>query len=68
MGILGLDVKAFWQDESYDHWIRSWEELQRVIRYVEWNPVKAGLTKSVEEWPWCSAERADDKIVRATGG
>lgn len=41
--LLGLDVRAFWQDESYDHWIRSDREMQKVIRYVEWNPVKAGL-------------------------
>jgi REP element-mobilizing transposase RayT len=68
MGILGLTGGPFWQDESYDHWVRTWEELQRVIRYVEWNPVKAGLAKSVDEWPWSSAApRADDKIVRATG-
>jgi REP element-mobilizing transposase RayT len=68
MGMWGLTGGPFWQDESYDHWVRSLEELQRVIRYVEWNPVKAGLAKSVEDWPWSSAAaRADDKIVRATG-
>jgi type I restriction enzyme R subunit len=34
---------AFWQDESYDHWVRNQDELQRIIEYVESNPVKAGL-------------------------
>jgi REP element-mobilizing transposase RayT len=54
--LLDLDqTKAFWQDESYDHWIRSEREMQKIIRYVEWNPVKAGLAKSVDEWPWSSA-------------
>jgi len=53
--ILHLSEKAFWQDESYDHWVRSASELQRIIRYVEWNPVKAGLAKSIEAWPWSSA-------------
>ena len=53
--LLGLDVKAFWQDESYDHWVRSERELQRIIRYVEWNPVKAGLADCIEDWPWSSA-------------
>jgi REP element-mobilizing transposase RayT len=53
------EIKAFWQDESYDHWIRSDREMQKIIRYVEWNPVKAGLAKSVEEWPWSSAYRAE---------
>ena len=45
--LLGLISDAFWQDESYDHWIRSDRELQKIIRYVEWNPVKAGLAHSV---------------------
>jgi REP element-mobilizing transposase RayT len=35
---------AFWAIEYYDHWIRSEDELNRVIRYVERNPIKAGLT------------------------
>ncbi len=56
--LLGLSVKAFWQEESYDHWIRTEQELQKTIRYVEWNPVKAGLVRSVEEWRWSSAHRA----------
>jgi putative transposase len=56
--LLSLEVKAFWQDESYDHWIRSDNELQKLIRYVEWNPVKAGLVGSIEEWPWSSAHFA----------
>ena len=46
---------TFWQDESFDHWIRSRDELQELIRYVENNPVTAGLVERVEEWPWSSA-------------
>ena len=53
--LLNLDVKAFWQDESYDHWVRSEGELQRIIRCVERNPVKAGLADRIEGWPWSSA-------------
>ena len=43
---------AFWQDESYDHVIRTDEELERTIWYVLNNPVQAGLVRSWEEWPW----------------
>ena len=57
--LLNLNVKALWQDESYDHWIRSDKELQKIIRYVEWNPVKAGLADSIEKWPWSSAYGTD---------
>jgi putative transposase len=46
----------FWKDESYDHWIRSEAELNRVIRYVERNPVKAEVVASIEHYPWCSAK------------
>ena len=46
--LLRLTANAFWQDESYDRWIRSDKELQKTIRYVEANPVKAGLARSEE--------------------
>jgi REP element-mobilizing transposase RayT len=47
--------RPFWQDESYDHWVRSEEERRRIIRYIERNPVKAGLVPAPEAWPWSSA-------------
>ena len=60
--ILGRTGMPFWQDESFDHWVRSQEQLQDVIDYVESNPVKAGLVGAQEQWPWSSARfRADDK-------
>jgi putative DNA methylase len=45
----------FWKDESYDHRIRSQEEFDNIIRYVERNPVKAGPVDSIEKWQWSSA-------------
>ena len=45
----------FWQDESYDHWIRDDDELLRIIEYVEQNPVKAGLVRGADEWRFSSA-------------
>jgi REP-associated tyrosine transposase len=44
-----------WQDESYDHLVRDDEEFARIRRYIEWNPVKAGLVALPEEFPWSSA-------------
>jgi REP element-mobilizing transposase RayT len=46
---------TFWQAESYDRWVRSKREWTKIVRYVEWNPVKAGLVKGIEDWPWSSA-------------
>jgi REP element-mobilizing transposase RayT len=45
----------FWQDESYDHWVRHTRELDRITGYIEENPVSAGLVGSMELWPWSSA-------------
>jgi putative transposase len=56
----------FWQDGSYDHWIRSTEELRDVIEYVENNPVKAGLVDVKERWPWSSARRKADNKNRSS--
>ncbi len=43
--------KPFWQYESYDHVIRNSDELNRAIRYIERNPVRAGLAVTIENWP-----------------
>lgn len=46
---------SFWQHESYDHWIRDADELERIILYIEANPVKAGLASSPEGFVYSSA-------------
>ena len=43
---------AFWQHESYDHFARDEKELERIIKYVLYNPVKAGLTNDWLTWKW----------------
>lgn len=52
---LGRVGKPFWQDESFDHWVRNSAEFERVRRYIERNPVKAGLAAKPEDWRWSSA-------------
>jgi REP element-mobilizing transposase RayT len=47
--------EPFWQDESYDHWVRDHKELEKIIQYLEANPQRAGLVKRPEDWPWSSA-------------
>ena len=42
----------FWQAESYDHYVRDANELQRIVYYVIANPVKAGLVEDWANWPW----------------
>jgi len=55
--ILGRKGQPFWQDESYDHWVRDQDEMFKVARYLVFNPVRAGLVKRPEDWPWSSAAR-----------
>ena len=52
--ILGKTGK-FWQDESFDHWVRTEKEFGNILRYIEWNPVSAGLARRPEDWVWSSA-------------
>ncbi|MGA2268201.1 MAG: transposase [Bryobacteraceae bacterium] len=53
--ILGRTGEPFWQAESYDRWVRDADELNRIVRYVQSNPVKAGLAAKPEDYPWSSA-------------
>lgn len=36
----------FWQKEFYDHIVRDRAELHRIRKYIESNPLKAGLGES----------------------
>jgi REP element-mobilizing transposase RayT len=41
-----------WQTESFDHVVRSSENLNAKIAYVLQNPVRAGLVNELAEYPW----------------
>ena len=47
----------FWQEESYDHWVRTSASFGKIRRYIERNPVSDGLAKAPEDWEWSSAFR-----------
>jgi putative transposase len=55
--ILGRTGQPFWQDESFDHWARDSAEEERIRKYIEGNPVKAGLVAKPEDWLWSSAHK-----------
>jgi putative transposase len=55
--ILGRTGQPFWWDESFDHRVRN---LERVTRYVENNPVAAGLVSCPGDWRWSSAVLAGE--------
>ena len=66
--ILGRTGKPFWQDESFDHWIRTQGEYESIHAYIERNPVEAGLVKEPREWPWSSANIAFKRWKEAQAG
>ncbi len=55
--ILGRTGEAFWQAESYDHWVQDQKEYGRIAAYIENNPVKAGLVERAEDYRWSSANK-----------
>jgi REP element-mobilizing transposase RayT len=57
--ILGFTGRTFWQNESYDRLVRTPTEFDRIVNYIEMNPVKAGLAMTPEEFRWSSARRTD---------
>ena len=46
---------AFWQPDYFDRYIRDRQHFKNAIRYVEANPVKAGLIDDKAKWRWSSA-------------
>jgi len=49
------DAIPIWQPSFYDFNIYSEKMLHQKVEYVHWNPVRAGLCKKQEDWPWSSA-------------
>jgi len=66
--MLGLTGSPFWQEESYDHQARHGREFESIRRYIEFNPVRAGLVKEKSQYRWSSASwpTGADQGVRPT--
>jgi REP element-mobilizing transposase RayT len=52
--LLGRAGQRFWQEEYFDRIVRNDAEFSRIRRYIEWNPVAAGLVRTPEEFLWSS--------------
>ncbi|HYM07381.1 MAG TPA: transposase [Terriglobales bacterium] len=54
-----------WQEESFDHVLRSSESFAEKLEYIRQNPVRRGLVKRVEDYPWLWVEQCGaDTLVR----
>jgi len=52
----------FWQKRYYDFNVRTYDQFLEKINYTHQNPVRRGLCKRAEDWPWSSF------LQYATGG
>jgi len=56
------------QDGSFDHRVRDEVELDRIARYVEYNPVSAGLAANPRAWRWSSGRWLEGESACPTVG
>lgn len=56
-------LRSFWQREYWDTFMRDKDQEKTAIRYIENNPVKAKLCRTVDDWKFSSA-RFRDKYQR----
>lgn len=55
------DSGIVWQENYFDHRIRSAAEFDLKAAYIRNNPVVKGLCTTAAEWPWViDASRASD--------
>jgi hypothetical protein len=45
-----------WQEESFDHVLRTSENLKEKIEYIRQNPVRRGLVAKAEDYRWLRTE------------
>jgi REP element-mobilizing transposase RayT len=46
-----------WQDESFDHVLRSDESFDEKLEYLRQNPVRRGLVAKPEDYRWLWVEK-----------
>jgi putative transposase len=45
-----------WQEESFDHVLRSNESFEEKLEYIRQNPVRRGLANTGDDYPWLWVE------------
>jgi putative transposase len=50
-------LAPFWQNRFWAHLITDDLDYEHHVNYVHFNPVKHGLVKTPEAWPWTSFHR-----------
>jgi REP element-mobilizing transposase RayT len=50
-----------WQEESFDHVLRSQESFEKKLEYLQQNPVRRGLVKRPKDYKWLWVEQKAGK-------
>jgi putative transposase len=56
--------KRLWQKSYYDHILRKEESIANVVRYILENPVRKGLAKHPEEYPFSGSLEFGKEIFK----
>jgi putative transposase len=49
--------RGVWQRRFWEHTIRDESDLEAHFDYIHYNPVKHGLVRRPQDWPWSSFQR-----------
>ena len=53
-----------WQPRFFDRALRTVNEYNEKVQYIHLNPVKAGLARRPEDWPWSSIHDYTESVQR----
>ena len=53
-----------WQPRFFDRALRTMREYNEKVEYIHLNPVRAGLAKRADEWPWSSVHDYTGSVQR----
>ena len=55
--------RPLWQPGYYEHVLRNDEVAETVARYILENPIRAGLTRTLAEYPFAGSDLYDHRLV-----
>jgi len=54
--------RGLWQKSYYDHILRKQEDVVSIVRYILENPVRKGLVKHPDEYPFSGSLEFEKEI------
>jgi putative transposase len=54
-----LEIPSPWQRGYWEHLIRDDNDLENAVNYIHENPLKHGLVKNIEDWPYSTWHKSE---------